>query len=250
LRSHDRASVDILFLITARGGSKGIPNKNLREIGGISLVGYRAISAQKCRHCTRLVLSSDSEKIQADARSYGVEVPFTRPAELATDQALSWEVIDHTMQWIETEEGGTYDAIMLLEPSSPFTRPSDYDRAVEMMVSTDAQAVVAMKETEVKSVYIAPLGPKGELTHYIDGMAERARGRRQDGETEFTAAGGLYLFRWEYFRKHKDIYHDRLATFGLQIEQPYCLEIDQPIDLAYAEFLIERGFVDQKIWKS
>ena len=80
-------TLKILFLITARGGSKGVPGKNLRELGGISLVGFKAISAKKSKYCSRLIISTDSPEIQENARRYGVEVPFTRPAELASDTA-------------------------------------------------------------------------------------------------------------------------------------------------------------------
>ena len=93
--------MNVIFLIIARGGSKAVPGKNLRKVAGISLVGFKAISALRSKYCTRLIISTDDPEIQEDARGYGVEVPFTRPEELATDTASSIDVISHAMDWIE-----------------------------------------------------------------------------------------------------------------------------------------------------
>ena len=79
--------MNILFLITARGGSKSVPRKNLSEIGGVSLIGFKATAALRSKYCTRLIISSDDGELQQNALSYGAEVPFTRPEELATDTA-------------------------------------------------------------------------------------------------------------------------------------------------------------------
>ncbi len=132
----------VLFLITARGGSKRVPHKNLARIGGISLIGFRAISARRSHYCSRLIISTDSVAIQDEARSHGVEVPFLRPAALATDTATSESVIAHAMEWIEEHDDSRYDAVMLLEPAAPFGRAADYDAAVELMIARDANLVV------------------------------------------------------------------------------------------------------------
>ena len=106
--------------MVGRGGSKGLPGKNLRRIGGKSLVAFKAIAAKKSHCCSRLVVSSDSIDIQEEARRHGAEVLFDRPADLASDTASSSDVVLHAMDWIERNEGRRYDAVMLLEPSSPF----------------------------------------------------------------------------------------------------------------------------------
>src|SRR3977135_401602 len=152
-----KASVEILFLIVGRGGSRGLPGKNLREIGGLSLIGYKARSARQSRHCSRLIVSSDSPEIQAEAKRHGAEKLFSRPAELATDTASSNDVILHAMDWIETHERRRYDAIMLLEPSSPFALPEHYDEAAGLFVARNASLVVGLREAEVSSIFVGPL---------------------------------------------------------------------------------------------
>lgn len=241
----------ILFLITARGGSKGVPGKNLRQIAGISLVGFKAISARKSKYCSRLVISTDSPEIQADAERYGVEVPFTRPAELATDTAQSGPVISHAMEWVENEGRERYDAMMLLEPSSPFARGRDYDAAVEMMVERNASAVVGVRPAEVSSTVVGPLGPRGELTAIVDKMhAVRAQtGQRQTLGREHTMNGALYLFKWDYFKRHQWIYHDRERVFGYVMDPPHSVEIDEPLDLLWAEFLVSQGHISLADWR-
>lgn len=243
--------MNILFLITARGGSKGVPGKNLRKLGGISLVGFKAISAQRSNYCSRLIISTDSPEIQQDAQGYGVEVPFTRPAELATDTASSADVIAHSMQWFENETAERFDAVMLLEPASPFARPFDYDKAVEIMIKHNADVVLGMREVEVNSVFVGPLDEQGRISSIIDKMQawHSEPGRRQDLQQEFTMNAALYLFKWDYFKKHQSLYHDRETTYGYVMDPHYSVEIDTMVDLHWAEFLIEKGYVDLSYWR-
>ena len=238
----------ILYLITARGGSKSVPGKNIRKIKGISLVGYKAISALRSKYCTRLMISTDSPEIQVDARSYGVEVPFTRPGELATDTATSADVISHAMAWIENETNEKFDAVMLLEPSSPLTRAVDYDNAVEIMLRHDANVVVGMRETEINSVFVGPMDGEGRITQIIDQMKGNQKARRQDLPQEYTMNGALYLFKWDFFKKHQNIYHDRSKAFGYVMDRHYSIEIDQLFDLHWIEFLVNNGYVDMSNW--
>lgn len=239
----------VLFLITARGGSKGIPGKNLKEIGGLPLLGFKAISAQRSKYCTRLIISTDSPQIQEVARAFGVEVPFTRPAELATDAASSVDVIAHAMGWVETETEEQYDALMLLEPSSPFTRPVDYDNAVEMMLEHNANLVVGMREVPVNSVGVGALDGSGRITQIIDQLQERPAHQRQVSAQEYTMNGGLYLLKWDFFKKHRAIYQDRERSFGYVMDRHYSIEIDEPVDLHWCEFLVSNGYVDMAYWR-
>jgi N-acylneuraminate cytidylyltransferase/CMP-N,N'-diacetyllegionaminic acid synthase len=236
-----------LFVITARGGSKGVPGKNLAKVGGISLVGFKAISAKKSKYCSRLIVSTDSEEIQEEARRHGVEVPFTRPAELATDSASSMDALLHAMSWVEAESGDAYDAVMLLEPSAPFARASDYDNAVETMVAKNANVVVGVRPMEINSVFVGPLGEDGKLTAIVDKL-QGVHYRRQDVPQEYTVNGTFYLARWAYLQRERSLYRDPDATYGLVMDPAYSVEIDAPIDLQWADFLLERGHVDISNW--
>src|ERR1700754_987949 len=190
-------SAQILFLLVGRGGSKGLPGKNLREIGGLSLIGYKAVAARQSRYCTRLIVSSDSAEIRSEAKRHGAEILFERPAKLATDTASSNDVVLHAMDWIEAHEKRRYDAIMLLEPSSPFARPEHFDHAIELFVARKAGLVVGMRETELPSVFVGRLGSDGSIGGIVEKRLKTPAQRRQDQPPEVTMNGALYLIGWE-----------------------------------------------------
>lgn len=237
----------ILHLITARGGSKGVPDKNLRSVGGLSLIGFKARAAQRSGTCTRLVISTDSAAVADDAKRYDVEVPFMRPAALASDTAKSADVIAHAIEWFEAA-GARYDAIMLLEPSSPFARPEDLRGAAALMDRTGANAVVGMRKMEVSSVFVGPMSADGRMPEIIRKMNAQTAMLRQETRSEFTMNGGLYLFRWDYFKTHRNIYQDEEGVLGYVMPDELSVEIDEMRDLYYAEFLVERGYVDIAQW--
>lgn len=237
----------VLYLITARGGSKGVPGKNLRELRGISLIGFKAMSARKSRACARLIISTDSPAIQAEAKRYGVEVPFTRPAELATDDASSVEVIWHAMAHLERETDQRYDAIMVLEPSSPFATHHDYDNAIELMRSRNANVVVGVSPVKVNSIFQGPLDGSSRIRGIVEQISQRNL-RRQDVPQEYTMNGAFYLLRWEFFKRHRAIYVDAENTYGYVMDPAHSVEIDEPIDLAWAGFLVEKGLINLSEW--
>ena len=241
-------SAQVLFLLVGRSGSKGLPGKNLREIGGLSLVGYKALAARKSRYCTRLIVSSDSADIRAEAKRHGAEVLFERPAELATDTASSNDVVLHAMDWIETHEKRRYDAIMLLEPSSPFARPEHFDEAVELFVARKAALVVGMRETEVASIFVGTLGNDGSIGGIVEKMLKSPAQRRQDQPPEVTMNGALYLIGWEAMRKHRKVYADPAASYGILMDRLHSIEIESAADLAYASYVIEHGMLDASPW--
>jgi len=243
------ASLQILFLLVGRGGSKGLPGKNLREIGGLSLIGYKAISARRSRYCSRLIVSSDSEEIRAEAKRHGAEVLFARPAELATDTASSNDVILHAMDWIEANEGRRYDAIMVLEPSSPFAAGEHYDAAAELFMARNASLVVGLREAEVSSIFVGPLGKDGSIGAIVDKMLTTPALRRQDQPPEVTMNGALYLIGWEAMRTHRKVYADPTASYGILMDRLHSIEIETAADLAYASYVVERGMLDTSRWR-
>jgi CMP-N,N'-diacetyllegionaminic acid synthase len=241
-------SIETLFLLVGRGGSKGLPGKNLLEIGGLSLVGYKARSALRSCYCSRLIVSSDNREIQSEARRHGAEVLFTRPAELATDTASSNDVVLHAMDWVEKNEGRTYDAIMLLEPSSPFARSDHYDRAVELFVAHKADLVVGIRETEVSSIFVGPIGRDGSISAIVEKMLGAQALRRQDQAPEVTMNGAFYLIRWNAMRSHRKIYADPAASYGILMDRLHSIEIETAADLAYASYVVEKGVLDLSPW--
>lgn len=239
----------ILFLIAARGGSKGVPGKNLKCIAGLSLVGFKARAALRSSYCTRLVLSSDAAEIRAEGERQGADVPFCRPAGLASDTASSDSVVLHALETVESEEGRAYDHVMLLEPSSPFATPDHLDRAVELAGEHDASLVVGVKRVGTSSRFIGPLRDDGRADRIVRRFADLDSLRRQDMEPEYTMNGGLYLIRTESLRRTGRIYGDPERSWGLVMDDAHSCSIDTPTDLAFAEFLVASGRLDISPWR-
>ena len=239
----------ILFLLVGPAADRRDCRERIcaRSAASVS-VGYKARAARQSRDCSRLIVSSDSAEIRAEAARHGAEVLFERPAEPATDTASSNDVVLHAMNWIEAHEKRRYDAIMLLEPSSPFACSEHFDEAAELFIARKASLVVGMRETEVASVFIGPLGNDGSIAAIVERVVNMPAQRRQDQAPEVTMNGALYLFGWEAMRKHRKIYADPKSSYGVLMDRLHSIEIETAADLAYASFVIEHGMLDVSPW--
>ena len=137
----------VLGIIPARGGSKGVPGKNIKELAGKPLLAY-TIDAALQSGLTRTILSTDSESIAEVGKSLGVEVPFLRPAELANDLAKAIPVLQHALSVVEAQEGVTYDAVMMLQPTTPFRSATDIDESLSILSESGADSVISVVDVE------------------------------------------------------------------------------------------------------
>ena len=243
------APLDILFLIAARGGSKGLPGKNLKTVNGLSLLGYKARAAQRCSSCSRLILSTDSNDIAEEGLALGVEVPFTRPSDLASDVATSDSVVAHSMDWIEENEKRTYSAIMLLEPSSPFATAAHFDQAIALYTQSNASLVVGLRKLDTYTALTGDLAADGSIAPIVKSMHGANSLRRQDLKTQVTMNGAFYLINWEAFRKTGRIYGDPNECYGLVMNRWHSLEIETQEDLDLAEYVATKGLIDFNTWQ-
>ena len=152
----------VVGAICARGGSKGVPRKNLREIGGRSLLGHAVACAQEARTLHRIVVSTDDAEMAAAARRYGAEVPFMRPAELAQDQTSKWDVFRHLVSTLEGQDGRRVDVLVDLDTGVPLRRPEDVDGCVNQLLAGSAEVVVTAYEPERNPYFnMVEPGPDG-----------------------------------------------------------------------------------------
>lgn len=237
----------ILSIILARGGSKGVPGKNIQEIGGLPLLAFKARAAQRSRYQSRIIISTDSPEIQKVARAYDVEVPFTRPAELATDNATNFAALSHAMKHFEAQ-GEKSDAVLMLEPSSPFTKPEDIDRAVEIMTERNASLVVSMRDVDNPAPFVGPIEPDGRISQIIHQLKDLRNVNRQVLPHAYTLNGIVYLFRWDGFREHETFYWDPANSYGFETD-PICnVEIDSLLNLEWARFLADKKLINMGLW--
>lgn len=237
----------ILFVIAARGGSKGIPRKNIVQLGKYPLIAYKIIAAQKCKYEKRIIVSTDDEEIADVAKKYGAEIPFIRPAYLAGDTADSMDVVAHAMKWVERNDGRVYDYICLLEPSSPFLSYKDINKAFEILVEKKADTLLSMKMSEINSRFIHPLDTRGGLSLFYQSVKDMTSVRRQDQEVEYTMNGCIYAARWEYFNSFHLFHSDNSVAYIMSQEQS--VDIDTWFDYLIAKCVVDNKMIKMDLWE-
>lgn len=222
-----------LGVVTARGGSKGLLGKNLAAVGGRPLVVRAIESAGACADVTRCVVTTDSKEIREVALAAGAEVPFLRPAELATDEARQEDAILHAMDWFE-ERGERFDLVCLLEPTSPFRRADTLARGFELLRDrAEADAVLSVVEAGAAPFRSKAVDADGFMRAWADDPYRWAN--RQELPTLHRPAGVVAISRWDAFRRERTFLHER--TLALVVDPLEAVDVDGPLDLAVAEAL-------------
>jgi CMP-N-acetylneuraminic acid synthetase len=169
----------ILAVIPARGGSKGIPNKNIVDVGGNPLIKYTIDAALGSEMLTHCIVSTDSDEISDVAKSCGVLAPFKRPKYLSDDQALSLPVMQHAVKFMESEQGYQYDLVIMLQPTTPLRQTEDIDNAINLLFDTNADSVISVVEVEGYHPLRIKRVVHGRLINYIDQGQEDMRPRQK-----------------------------------------------------------------------
>jgi len=185
-------------VITARGGSKGLPGKNLRPLAGRPLIAHTIDTARESGAFDRVILSTDDEAIAAEGRSRGCEVPFMRPPELARDETPHLPVLQHAVEWLRDRGGYAPDAVMILQPTSPLRRPQDIRESIALMERSGADSVVSVSDVPAhfNPMRTLRIDGQGFASLFVTGEPVRRRiNRRQDMPAAWTMNGAIYLFR-------------------------------------------------------
>lgn len=222
----------ILAIIPARGASKGVPKKNIKLLHGKPLLQYTFESAQDSKLLTHVILSSDNLEIIETAHKIGLEVPFVRPQELATDTASSIDVVLHAIDFME-RKGLFYDAICLLQPTSPFRKSGFIDKAIEKFISQKSDSMISVLKVphEFNPHWVFEEDATGNLK-IATGEDEIIK-RRQELPNAYYRDGSLYLTKMEVLKNKKSFYGN---TIGYIENDPefYC-NIDTMKDWELAE---------------
>jgi CMP-N,N'-diacetyllegionaminic acid synthase len=217
----------LVGLVPARGGSVGMPRKNVRLLGDKPLIAWTIEAARGSRHLDRVVVSTDDDEIAACARAYGAETPFMRPAELATDSAQGIDVVLHALEQIRDA-----DAIVLLQPTSPFRSTEDIDQAVENADST-GQPVVSVTESP-KSPYLSYEIAKGILVPVL--QQRTGATNRQQFPATYTLNGAVYVATRSALLTHRSFMTATTRAYVMPAERS--IDLDAESDWKYAEFLL------------
>ncbi len=227
----------VLAIITARGGSKGIPRKNLALLAGKPLLAYTTEAALAARSLARVVLSTDDDEIAEVGRKLGVDVPFMRPAELSRDDTATLPVLQDVVRRLD-EQGERYDAIFTLQPTNPLRRTSDIDGAVELLSSSGADSVIGFVDVgERHPARMKFIDSEGRVVD--PPFAEAFEGqRRQDLPKMYLRDGSVYLTRREVLIEQNSIKGRDCRAWLVPAER--ACNVDVPLDLEMCEWLLER----------
>ncbi len=219
-----------IALITARGGSKTLPAKNLRVFGGKPMTVWSIEAALKCPKIRKVYVSTDSPQIREVCLAAGAQVPFLRPTELATDTSHSIEVIMHFLDWAQTNHV-PIDTLTLLQPTSPLRTSEDLRGALDLFYETGASSVVSVTASKWPPEMLLRLNPDCDLGHFIPQTM-----LRQQQETWYQLNGALYVARPETLRKTKSFFGPRTRAYIMPKERS--VDIDDAIDFTIAEALL------------
>lgn len=226
----------ILAIIPARGGSKGIPGKNIVSLLGKPLIAWTIEAAKACSFIDKLVVSTDDTDIASISKQFGVEVPFIRPGRLATDQSNATEVILHCIEWFEKKHE-YYDLILFLQPTSPLRTGLDIKNAIEQLFKLNAKSIISVCETEHHPFWANQLPEDLCLKDFIK---SNVNVNRQELPKFYRLNGALYLSYIDYFKNNNSFWG--METYAYIMNKTNSVDIDSMIDLRLAEILMSEKY--------
>lgn len=225
----------IVGCIFARGGSKGIPRKNIRLLAGKPLIAYAIQTAQQSKLIDRVVVSTDDEEIARVAQEWGAEIPFFRPAELACDDTPEWLAWQHAIRWLQQESESGIGVFVSVPPTAPLRKPEDIDACIRLLLQGEVELVYTVTVADHNPYfnmvvidehqYVRLVIPGDQITH-----------RRQDAPTVYDSATVAYVARSDFVLKHTSMFEGRIKAVVVPRER--ALDLDSELDFKFAEFML------------
>lgn len=230
--------MEILGLIPARSGSKGIEGKNIKSLGGRLLIEYTFSAARGSRRLTRTVLSTDGPDIAALGERHGIEVPFIRPAEISGDQSPAVDYVRHCLDCLHDSQAYRPDILVILQPTTPFRTAADIDASVDMLIESNADSVVSVSLLPDKyhPRWQFAIGDDGLLNPYEGGRWDGIPAQRQGITPTYTRNGAVYAFWSKTFLVSGTIYGSRIIPYVMPDNRS--VNIDDADDWQKAESLL------------
>lgn len=226
----------LLALITARGGSKRLPRKNVRDLGGKPLIAWSIEAAAGFDEIERVLVSTDDPEIKEASERFSGYVPWLRPEHLATDHATSVDVAIHALDWYE-EQFGPVDGLILLQPTSPFRTKETIRRGINLFRENGRKSVIAVTPTHAHPRWTFRIA-KGRLEPYVGEHGMNVRS--QDLDPAFVVNGSLYIISGEELRENRSFFSSQTSALIVD-SQVESLDIDTEFDWRFAEYCLQRG---------
>ena len=225
--------MNVLAIIPARGGSKGIPHKNIRNLAGKPLIAYTIIAAKKSKLIDKIVVSTDDKKIAKISEACGIEVPFLRPKNISKDNSSTIEVVKHALEFLRTNQDYIPDMIIVLQPTSPLRTTRLIDDAIKILRKSKSSCVITVSKIKkhpssafwLKSRLLKPL--KQNITEY---------NKKQKSLDLYFPTGSIYVFWEKTIKKYNSIYGPKIKPILVNIED---VDIDNQLDLFFTEMIIK-----------
>lgn len=228
---------NILAIIPARGGSKGVPKKNIKAINGEPLIAYTIKEAKKSKYIERVIVSTEDEEISRISLEYGGEVPYLRPKELAEDHTPGIDPVIHCIEWLRENENYIPEYVCLLQCTSPLRKIQIIDAAIEKIISSGTDSLVSVCESEVSPYWMKRI-ENDRLKDFLE--ETKVYTRRQDIPAVYRLNGAIYIAKTESLLKNRGWYTD--STLPFVMDKISSVDIDDMIDFRFAEFLMKEGY--------
>ena len=229
-----------LCIIPARGGSKGIVDKNIIDINGFPLISYSMKAAKKSKIFNRIIVSTDFKEIVRIANDYGVEVPFVRPDSLATDDSRVEETICHALKYIEKYDK-RYDYVCLLQPTSPLVEHDDIKKAKGLLFSKKGEMVVSVAKSPINVSWAKIVPDDLSMKNFSSGIYGT---NKQCFKNVYYLNGAIYLGKWDIFYEKKNYYEQNTYAYIMPYERS--IDIDNELDVKLASFFLKESIKVKK----
>lgn len=227
----------VLTTITARGGSKGIPRKNIKEIDGKPLIAYTIEQAKNSYWIDRVVVSTDDEEIREVAIRFGAEVPFLRPKEFATDEISRIPALTHAIDQAEDVWGEKFDILVDLLPTSPLRDIEDIEKAVNLLIESKAKSILSVTEAN-RNPYFNMVEVDSRGFAFLSKRPKKPIMSRQAAPKVYDMNGCIFVMWIKDFLKEKIFFTDKTKLYIMPKERS--LDIDDPLDFEIMEFLLKK----------
>lgn len=222
-----------LCIIPARGGSRGIPDKNIIDINGKPLISYVINAVKKSNICDRIVVTTDSEEIAKVAKEYGADVPFLRPKYLATDESLTGDTVVHALKYIEKNDK-KYDYVCYIQPTSPLLTSQDIQNSINLLFDKKADMVVSVGESPINIYWAKHISQDLSMKNFAINVCET---NKQLFDDTYFLNGALYIGKWDIFYEKKNYYDQKTYAYTMPYERS--IDLDNFFDLKLIKFLLK-----------
>jgi CMP-N,N'-diacetyllegionaminic acid synthase len=229
----------ILAVIPARGGSKGIPGKNIADVNGRPLIDFTIVESLKSEYLDRVIVSTDSEEIAKISKKCGADVPFLRPEHLADDQSKTIDVLIDLVTQISLTEDEHFDYIVLLQPTQPLRKTFHIDEAIERIINNNYKSLLSVSLVDDNPILIRTINHNGILENLLD---VNSTVRRQDFPIYYKVNGAIYINKIDDEFNEDISLNDNLLPYIM--EKKYDLDIDEPIDIEILKIKLRLDKVD------